>query len=364
MLLSRTQLTAVALLCAVALGTGVYFWKSSPKQPALPSSVASVMPKDMLAAMAEAAPEKAGKNQPGSSDPVTGSTFTGNGRDKLRCVATNSGKRLLRIELKAGEVYENGKNCVVILRGCNLEVPPGKTAEQTLVSAATSLESAAGEAAFTKSTQTFPKLDPLLRHLESHPDVSPAVAQAAVLALVENSPVEIFAKFPQLERQRQLEAGDFKMATADLVTVLQLLREIGGTPCALADDPQLKIEAMMDPRAHAAAMLYYGIGAEEEWGYWKHELLDGEPTTRHYALYGIARFHPEVALQMMPKWVRETRTAAIYRQAALGALALTHKAEAEPILRALQQEFAQEATLRESSDRALRYLEANLNRPL
>ena len=54
---------------------------------------------------------------------------------------------------------------------------------------------------------------------------------------------------------------------------------------------------------------------------WKNELLNGDQGTRHYALYGIARFYPEIALQMLPNWAREKRTARVFRLAAVQALA-------------------------------------------
>jgi hypothetical protein len=204
-----------------------------------------------------------------------------------------------------------------------------------------------------------------MKHLESHPNLAQSIVQTAVLALGCDAPVDVFAKFPRVQSSTvSLDTAAYKVDTSEIIEALQLMRDAGVASCALGDDAQLKIEAMMDPRSHDLAMHYYGLDENSEWDFWKHELLQGDPSLRHYALYGIARFHPDVALLMMPKWVRERRTAHIYRLAAVGALALTHKPEAEPLLKSLQKEFAQETEVAESTDRALRYLQANINQPL
>jgi len=100
-----------------------------------------------------------------------------------------------------------------------------------------------------------------------------------------------------------------------------------------------------------------------EWTYWKHELLEGDPGTRHYALYGIARYFPDVALQMLPKWARETRLQPIYRLSAVRAMAVTHRPEAIPILHKLEQEFGSDSDLSRSADRAEKYLNTQFTQP-
>jgi hypothetical protein len=111
----------------------------------------------------------------------------------------------------------------------------------------------------------------------------------------------------------------FRVESYDIVTALTALREIGAPDASIAMtiDPQLKIESMIDPLSRAAAMRYYGITPETEWEYWKTELLSGDPSTRHYALYGIARFYPNVALEMLPKWARQVQTGHVYRLSAI-----------------------------------------------
>jgi len=150
--------------------------------------------------------------------------------------------------------------------------------------------------------------------------------------------------------------------TADILGALTALRESGVKleTIAMASDPQLRIESMIEPMSREAAKRYYGITEEREWEFWKRELLEGNPTTRHYALYGIARFYPDVALEMLPKWAREMQTHPVYRLAAVQALADTQRAEALPILRQLATEVGQKTELGKAATQAADYLDKRL----
>jgi hypothetical protein len=117
---------------------------------------------------------------------------------------------------------------------------------------------------------------------------------------------------------------------------------------------------MIDPASRSAAMHYYGIAPESEWDYWKTELLSGEPTTRHYALYGIARFYPEIALEMLPKWARETKTGTVFRISAIQALSDTQRPEALPILQRLADELGANSELGRTATGAAKVLSAHL----
>jgi hypothetical protein len=154
----------------------------------------------------------------------------------------------------------------------------------------------------------------------------------------------------------------FRADTADLVSALTLLRSIGARESAIAltIDPQLKIEAMIDPTSRPIAMRYYGIDSEREWEFWRSELLEGEPSTRHYALYGIARFYPDVALEMLPRWAREARTNPVYRLSAVQALADTQRPEALGILATLHHELGAETELGKAAKGAGDYLDYQL----
>jgi hypothetical protein len=124
----------------------------------------------------------------------------------------------------------------------------------------------------------------------------------------------------------------------------------------------LKIEGMIDPACRTAAMRYYGITAEKEWDYWKKELLEGDPSTRHYALYGIARFYPAVAVEMLPKWAREKRTTQLFRLTALQALGETQRPEALPLLSDLVNELGRNTELGRAALQAAQLLDTSLRK--
>ena len=151
----------------------------------------------------------------------------------------------------------------------------------------------------------------------------------------------------------------YRVATTDLLAALSLTREAGIPRSALAaaGEPQLRIEAMIDPLSHAAALRLWNLAPEKEWTYWKEELLYGDASTRHYALYGIGRYFPDVALQMLPDWARDQRVNVLFRQSAIQALAETRRPAAISVLQQLAQDLGPNTELGLSARRATMYLE-------
>ena len=290
--------------------------------------------------------------------------FKSNGKDKLALTAHNIGVQPLRLRLAAGQLFvsTNDKSTITLLRSREINLAANGHTIEELQTAATASSNSLAACEYSISIATLPMLAPLFSHLEKHPEISAAVAQTCVLALTENLPLSAFAKFPQPTGGIAIgEAKAFKTDTVDIIGALSVLRDLGlDQQLALTIDPQLKIEAMIDPASHADALRYYRIG--DEWAYWKHELLEGDGSTRHYALYGIARFFPDVALQMLPKWAREPRTNQVYRVSAVQALAETRRQEALPILRALEQEFGAETELGKTARTAADYLDAQFSK--
>ncbi len=360
-MLSRNQMILIASVAAVAVGGGVW-WKVSSAPPQRPPSVQAVMPAELLGAIAEA------KQKPGQkpaamltkAEPQAETIFERSGINTLQLKVKNATKQPFAVNLAAGTVLEDDRAAVLLLKAFDAKVPPGEMLAQNLAVVALSSANQGESGRFVSSTKTQSKLAPLIQHLESHSSVPVSVVQTAALAILEDAPVDMFARFPRLQAPEIAASETFKVDTCDIIAAIQLLREIGVDSSKLAQDPQLKIEAMIDLKAHDLAMQYYGITADSEWGYWKHELLEGDPSTRHYALYGIARFYPDVAMQMMPKWALEARTSPHYRRAAIGALALTQKSEAKPLLQSLERELARENDLAQRVEPALRYLEQTL----
>jgi hypothetical protein len=360
-MLSRNQIIILSSVSAVALGAGIYWKVRTPVAPR-PATVAEVMPSEFLKAIADA------KHKPGQKPAALVAknasqaemTFERNGINTLQLKVTNTTRQPFNVSLAAGTVFEDDKAGVIMLKTFDAKVPPGGKLEQDIAVVALSSANQSDKGKLASSSKTEPKLAPLIQHLESHSDVPVSVVQTAALAILEDSPVDLFARFPRLQTTDAPADETFKVDTCQIIAAIQLLRDIGVDTSRLAQDSQLKIEAMIDLKAHDIAKQYYGITTDTEWLYWKHELLEGDPSTRHYALYGIARFYPDVAMQMMPKWALETRTATHYRRAAIGALALTQRSEARPVLQGLGRDLAKEQELAQRVDPALRYLEQNL----
>ena len=357
-MLSRKQIILIASVSAVAVAAGIY-WKTSATPPPPPSSQAAVSSGGAAADGKQKPGDKRGAKGAKNS-PQAEMSFERNGTNAVQIKVTNDTKQPFAVSLAAGTVFEADKAGVILLKAFDAKVAPGGTLTQDLAVVALSSANQPDKGRLTSTEKTQPKLAPLIQHLESHSSVPVSVVQTAVLAIIEDAPVDLFARFPKQPSPEAVTTEAFKADTCDIIAAAQLLRDIGVDFTKLSQDPQLKIEAMIDLKAHDIALQYYGINPDSEWLYWKHELLEGNPSTRHYALYGIARFYPDVALQMMPRWALEVRTSLHYRRAAIGALALTQRSEARPLLLALQRDLAKEADLAQCVDPALRYLEQNL----
>ncbi|MEI8343302.1 MAG: hypothetical protein WCH43_17410, partial [Verrucomicrobiota bacterium] len=293
-------------------------------------------------------------------------TFVGNGRDQLRMTVVNRSERAIQLQVSEGQTFANPTSTVVVVRPCNRVVNPGETLEQDLQTAAISSANRIGSAVYTLSKTTVPRLNELLAHLRYHPEISPGTIQTVVLALTENLPASAFARYsrPDADIPSRIDTTPFRVDTTDLICALIVLRDIGmpNSLLSITVDPQLKSEAMIDPLAHAFAMAYYKIPFQNEWSYWKGELLQGDPALRHYALYGIARFFPDVAIQMLPKWARAKNLPQTYRQSAVQALVETGRSEAISVLQQFEHEFGNRSDLGKSARVAEQYLNQRLDR--
>ena len=291
--------------------------------------------------------------------------FSGNGRDAMRATLSNHTKSILQARVEPGLVFESGRNAVVVARPTEVEIEPGKSVQATFQTAATRSSNKIENAAYTITYNHVPRAEPLLTYAQEHLELSPGAIQTAILALNENVPLSSVAKFTSAtsELESRINTDGFRVETYDIITALAALREMGVRDSALAMtlDPQLRIEAMIEPLCRPAAMRYYGITSENEWSFWKTELLSGEPATRHYALYGIARFYPDIAIDMLPKWALETKTNSVFRLAALQALAETQRPEAVNILNRLSENLGRETELGRAARGAAMALDQRLS---
>jgi hypothetical protein len=273
----------------------------------------------------------------------------GNGREILHGTISGSAKTALRLQADVGLVLESGRNAIVIVRPLEIQVEPGKTVEASFQTAAIRSSNQVEELTYQLTYNHVPRIELFLTYIQDHLELSPGAIQTAILALNENLPLRSVAKFTAAgsELKSRFNTDAFRVETYDIVSALAALREmgVGDAAIAMTVDPQLRIEAMIEPLCRPIAMNYYGITPESEWSFWRNELLSGEPSTRHYALYGIARFYPEIAIEMLPKWALESQTSPVFRIAALQALAETQRPEAVVTLNMLAVELGRETEL-------------------
>ena len=288
-------------------------------------------------------------------------TLRGNGRERMTAKLRNNSPTPMRVTVATGQVLEGGRNRVVVTHSATAELMPARTVELNLTTAALHSSNMVGDAPYKLSYHTAERVDGFLQWVGGHGGISAPAMQTVVLALTENLPLKALAKFAAaIPGEHNTDA--FRAETGDLLAALCALRDCGAKmdTFAIAQDPQLRIEAMIEPLSREAAKRYYGINEKLEWEFWKHELLEGSPSTRHYALFGIARFYPDIALEMLPKWAREPQTHPVYRLAAVQALADTQRPEALPILRGLAGELGATTELGKAATQAANYLDKHL----
>jgi hypothetical protein len=288
-------------------------------------------------------------------------TLRGNGRERVCVKLRNNSPAPMRVTIATGQVLEGGRNRVVVTRAAIAELMPARTVVLDLATAALNSSNIVGDASYKLSYRTADRVDGFLQWAGEHGVISAPAMQTAILAITENLPLKSLAKFAATGPAEN-NADAFRVETGDLLAALTALRDYGAKmeTLALAADPQLRIEAMIEPLSREAAKRYYGITEGMEWEFWKRELLEGNPSTRHYALFGIARFYPDVALDMLPKWAREPQTHPVFRLAAVQALADTQRAEALPILRQIATEVGPTTDLGKAATQSANYLDKRL----
>lgn len=369
----KTKILCAVLLPAVAVGGFCLF--SGQARLSLPSpslkeaalvalavaaSTASHEPTAPVAVLAPPALDLADALRQG----MLQAEFSGNGREAARVRVFNPGETVRQVRVTVGQILLNDRNAVIVVRPGVLALAPRKTGELVLQTAALRSSNKIAEAAYRITLNPAPQLAPLLGYIQDHPDFTPGAIQTAVLATTENLPLSAVAKFSSAggPLRSRFDTTAFRAETADVVAALLALRATGrpDAEVAMSIDPQLKIEAMIDPQARPAAMRYYGLTAETDWEYWKNELASGDLATRHYALYGIARYYPDIALDMLPKWAREVRTSSILRLSAIQALADTQRVEALTILRQLADELGRYTELGRAAAATAQHLDTQL----
>ncbi len=261
-------------------------------------------------------------------DPDLNIRFLGNGREEMHLLARSSSMDEVRTEIPRGMLFTTADGAVQVVATHRIPVviPPLKSATFTTRTSAIRLTNTLGDKQFYPSETRIELLESFLQKLDKYPDATVETVQTAVLILLHNPPLPVFARFKLLETEQRdgpFSSDIFRADLHDILLALLLLKDVAGAPQPprIATSSQLKLEALINPQTHDLAMRFYDIGPDAEWDFWRSELISGNPATRHYALYGIARYYPDVAFRMLPKWISEPRTPLAYRAAAAYALA-------------------------------------------
>jgi hypothetical protein len=289
--------------------------------------------------------------------------YTGDGHSEIRALITNIRGAPIRLNVDSGLVFENASahNQMVVARGETVDLPADSQRAVWLQCAATRSANSLDAQPYWLCSGTLPALRKLFEEVDRSPEYSREAVQAAVLLLTENAPLSLFAEFSLLTvgPVAKPPTAAYQTNTAEILSSFELLYAAGYSRQHMpaAHDPQLKAEAMIDPLAHSEALHFYRIAPSKEWAFWRDELQAGDPAIRHYALYGIGRYYPEVALQMLPNWARSAHLNALLRLSAIQAMAETHRAEAIPALEEMEAEFGATTELGQSAHKAIAYLQ-------
>jgi hypothetical protein len=289
--------------------------------------------------------------------------YAGNGHSEIKALFTSTYNAPLRVTIPAGLIFETADyhSEMAVARTDAVDLPAGVQLPVWLQCAATRSTNSPANQAYHLCPDNLASLDKLFVQADQSPEISREAIQAAILLITENAPLRLFAEFTLLGAAPSAKPlpAFYEINTGEILSSFGLLKAAGYSllHVTAAHEPQLRIEAMIDPLAHAAAMHYFGISEYMEWSYWRDELLKGDPATRHYALYGIGRYYPEVALQMLPAWARAAQLSPLLRLSAMQAMAETHRPEAVSVLQQLVSEFGGATELGQSGRKAIAYLE-------
>ena len=179
--------------------------------------------------------------------------WRGNGKDRLTLTARNLSAVAIRVYMPAGQLLASTDSTMVTVEAHLLEFAPNAVFHQELAPLATSSANRVAEAEYHLSIGPLPELNKLFGYVGAHPDVPPGAVQTATLILTENLPLSAFAKFNELTGGVALlpDTKDFKADTFDILTALNMIKEIGIDPAPGGDDRPSTADRGDDRSRHA-----------------------------------------------------------------------------------------------------------------
>ncbi len=331
-------------------------------------ALAEVLPGQLQTAYLEKQAEKkqAGEEQIAAEEAAAQAeltaTFRGNGIDLLEVQVVNPKTAAESYELKAGTLFQSYNDSVMLVENLNESIEPGATVEYKLKTVPLGLNNQQLEGPYRIIEQTPFQLEPLTDALSTGSNLDEEKLALAAIILFNNPSLSEVADFPVADSGEQAGSSvpvSSRRSAAEVIDALLLLRglniETGGLK--LATDTQLKLEALVKLDSNESAREFYGLAdRRRHWAYWKQLLLTGDPRFRHYSLYGIGRFFPEVAVQMMPNWAANRRITPIYRLSAVYALGLSEKPEALQQLQSLAKRYPAQTNMGRATREAAQYI--------
>ncbi len=327
----------------------------------LPQELKSVYQKQQLAA-ANTTPATSTPDQPATPGELT-PRFESNGIDSLHIHLVNSGATSAEFLLEAGTVLQSAANLIMTAEDMRREVAAGETVEASLRVVPLRSSNSVQKLPYRKVQTPDPQWAPIAHLVRSNAATADAkVLRTAALLMAENPSLERIAAFPTIGSDLLGEpAAKPLLATAqELLEALVLLKSHGADLNAidLASDPQLQLETLVKPATNALARKFYGLeGDRQHWAFWRDTIINGDPRLKHYALYGIGRFYPDVAATMMPAWASDRRLLDAYRLSAVYALGLSATPEARKQLDLLAVKYPPQTDLGRAVQKAIAHME-------
>lgn len=368
LILIVTSAALVVTVCHLLFDSG------RGQAPFPPESLPEVPPRELR--LASNAQQTQGQATPTQTTPPTPSpvdpeqalvlTLSGNGVDELRVQVVNSAPDPVPLTMEVGDVFQGATNRVMLVEPVNAPIRPGETRQFTLQTIPLRFTNQASSSPYRPVNDPPSVLNPLVDAVTRGTVRDFESLRVAAQLLVENPSLATIAAFPALDQEAQARSNvpaKARVTAARLINALLLLESIGVDTQSLdiANNPQLQLESLVNRATNPNARRYYKLEDERKhWDYWSTLLTEGNPRLRHYALYGIARFFPDIALDMMPRWASNRRLTPIYRLSAVYALAGTERPEALPRLEQLSRRYPEQTNMGRAIRAAISYLKSKI----
>ncbi len=366
----RNIILIVVLVALIIVAYHFIFEYRRSNFEAQPAELAEVLPAKLQSAyltkQAEAVRQEEERiiAQQAAEEAELVATFRSSGDDSLILQLVNQKTVADRFELAAGTVFQSFGSFILLIDPLNHSIEPGDTREINLRVVPLGLDNQVADGAYRQIEDIPEQLQPLAKAIQGSISWKEEDLRLAAIILFNNPALGEVADFPVAESIIQTNSDTpaaARRSALELINALLLLKDLGIDTAGLklAGDTQLQLETMVKENSNLIARKFYGLENRlQHWNYWKSILVKGDGRFRHYSLYGIGRFFPDVALKMMPDWAKNRRITPIYRLSAVYALGLTEKTEALQQLESLSKRYPPVTNMGRATREAARYIQS------